>query len=95
MPDLFRARFASPAAGLVASLLIMLFMSFMMIAQFKAGAIVMKNAWPGTGVLSFSEEGSIDKAYYVGLAIFSITVVGYTLIGGFLAAYIAGRWFRA
>lgn len=86
MPDLFRARFASPTAGLVASLLIMLFMTFMMIAQFKAGAIVMKNAWPGTGVLSFSEEGTIDRAYFVGLAIFSCTVIGYTLIGGFLAA---------
>jgi SSS family solute:Na+ symporter/sodium/pantothenate symporter len=86
MPDLFRARFASPTAGLVASLLIMLFMTFMMIAQFKAGAIVMKNAWPGSGVLSFSEEGTIDRAYFVGLAIFSCTVIGYTLIGGFLAA---------
>src|SRR6188472_3416680 len=30
MPDLYRARFNSPIAGLVASLLIMLFMSFMM-----------------------------------------------------------------
>jgi SSS family solute:Na+ symporter/sodium/pantothenate symporter len=86
MPDLFRARFASPTAGLVASLLIMLFMTFMMIAQFKAGAIVMKNAWPGSGVLSFSEDGTIDRAYFVGLAIFSCTVIGYTLIGGFLAA---------
>jgi SSS family solute:Na+ symporter/sodium/pantothenate symporter len=86
MPDLFRARFASPTAGLVASLLIMLFMTFMMIAQFKAGAIVMKNAWPGSGVLSFSEDGTIDRAYFVGLVIFSCTVIGYTLIGGFLAA---------
>ncbi len=49
VPDLFRERFGSPAAGLMASLLILLFMSFMMVAQFKAGAIVMKISWPGSG----------------------------------------------
>ena len=49
MPDLFRARYGSPAAGLVCSLLIIVFMTIMMFAQFKAGAVVMKIAWPGTG----------------------------------------------
>ncbi|HEY2415259.1 MAG TPA: sodium:solute symporter [Pirellulaceae bacterium] len=88
MPDLFRARYGSPAAGLVCSLLIIVFMTIMMFAQFKAGAVVMKIAWPGTGVLALSEEPNapIDKIYLIGLAIFSLTVVGYTLIGGFLAA---------
>ena len=86
MPDLFRARYASPAAGLVSSLLIIVFMTIMMFAQFKAGAVVMKIAWPGSGSLALSETGSIDTVYLIGLAIFSLTVVGYTLIGGFLAA---------
>src|SRR5205823_8496654 len=88
MPDLFRARYASPAAGLVCSLLIIVFMTIMMFAQFKAGAVVMKIAWPGTGTLALAEDASapIDKVYLIGLAIFSLTVVGYTLIGGFLAA---------
>ncbi len=88
MPDLFRARYGSPAAGLVCSLLIIVFMTIMMFAQFKAGAVVMKVAWPGTGVLALSEDANspIDKIYLIGLAIFSLTVVGYTLIGGFLAA---------
>lgn len=88
IPDLFRERFGNPTVGLVASLLIILFMSSMMVAQFKAGAIVMKLAWPGSGVLALSEDapGGIDRAYFVGLAIFSLTVVGYTLIGGFLAS---------
>src|SRR5262245_54023012 len=49
VPDLFRARFDSPALGLTASLLIMFYMSSMMIAQFKAGATVMKIAWPSSG----------------------------------------------
>ncbi len=88
VPDLFRYRFDSPAVGLLASLFIMAFMSTLMVAQFKAGAIVMKMSWPGTGALALSEDaaGGIDRAYYIGLAIFSLTVVGYTLIGGFLAS---------
>ncbi|HUY89190.1 MAG TPA: sodium:solute symporter [Pirellulales bacterium] len=87
VPDLVRERFGSPAAGLMASLLILLFMSFMMVAQFKAGALVMKISWPGSGALALAEDGDgLDKYYYLGLGIFSLTVVGYTLIGGFLAA---------
>ena len=151
MPDLFRERFASPAAGLAALLFILLYMSFMMVAQFKAGGIIMKVAWPGSGVLSLGEDQAtfllnaksfqsleasgvprsvvskleplggvgfrsagelseqlqqvltpdefagfkdkivgqskqLDRLYILGLVIFSLTVVGYTLIGGFLAA---------
>ncbi len=89
VPDLFRARFGSPALGLTASLFILFFMSFMMVAQFKAGAIVMKLSWPGNTALALTEEladGGVDKGYLIGLAIFTITVVGYTLLGGFLAA---------
>lgn len=88
MPDLFRERFKSPALGLVTSLLIIFFMTSMMVAQFKAGATLMKLAWPGSGFLSFAEDANspIDGAYLLGLAIFAITVIGYTLIGGFLAA---------
>ena len=88
VPDLFRERFGSPTVGLVASLLILFFMTFMMVAQFKAGALIMKVCCPGSGALALSEEGSgqLDHYYYIGLAIFTLTVVGYTLIGGFLAA---------
>ena len=88
VPDLFRARFGSPALGLTASLLILLYMSFMMVAQFKAGALIMKVSWPGTGALALAEDavGGIDRAYYLGLALFAPVVVGYTIIGGFLAA---------
>lgn len=101
VPDLLRTRFDDPRVGLAASLLIMLFMSLMMVAQFKAGAIVMKLS--AGDLLSFESKGSaengedglvlsedakvkIDVAYYVGLAIFSATVIGYTMIGGFLAS---------
>jgi SSS family solute:Na+ symporter/sodium/pantothenate symporter len=88
VPELFRGRFDNPTVGLIASLLVMLFLSFMMIAQFKAGALVMKLSIPGTEELELGDDvqGKIDTAYYIGLAVFSFTVVGYTLIGGFLAS---------
>ena len=88
VPDLFRERFASPALGLVSLTLVLFFMCFMMVAQFKAGAIVMKVAWPGSGALTLDETqaGTLDFYYYLGLTIFALTVVGYTVIGGFLAA---------
>ncbi|HEY3963551.1 MAG TPA: sodium:solute symporter [Planctomycetaceae bacterium] len=90
VPDIFRARFNSPSLGLTASLFIMFYMSFMMVAQFKAGALVMKLAWPGSGLLALTEEvsgsGGLGTAYYIGLGVFTLTVVSYTLLGGFLAA---------
>src|SRR5262245_34550603 len=102
VPDLFRARFGSPTTGLVCSLLIIVFMSIMMIAQFKAGATVMKEAWPlATKIAPPAAAGEAAKLsqserwqawwdrkwpYLVGLVVFSAAVVGYTAIGGFLAA---------
>jgi Na+/pantothenate symporter len=157
MPDLFRERFRSPVLGLVVSLFILFYMSFMMVAQFKAGALIMKISWSGTGnwsedqnvgrfqvtdsslarlaggqtptvmnalkplagrnyaderQLSEDVEAALKKGapqasvadahqilrqiaqaseltdwpYILGLTIFTVSVVGYTLIGGFLAA---------
>jgi len=87
VPDLLRERFASPTIGLVASLLIMFFMSFTMVAQFKAGATIMQLAWPGQGIFALSEDAAatIDMKFLIGLGVFAVTVVGYTMIGGFLA----------
>ena len=151
VPDLFRARFNSPMLGLLASLLIMFYMSFMMVAQFKAGALVMKHSWPGAGSREMTEDvpmyklgvsgfeklvdrrvpedivsqlrpledrgfdaekdlraevgkllgddglkkygdavvrsaEQLDWQYLIGLGVFTLTVVSYTLLGGFLAA---------
>jgi SSS family solute:Na+ symporter/sodium/pantothenate symporter len=148
---LFRERYQDPRVGIVALVFILFFMSFMMVAQFKAGALVMKIAWPTSGALSLSEEATsyrlteeslaelgqagvsadvrlklepllgetfessgqlegrlkellseaefkdlkaplieqatpFDWLYLIGLVVFALTVVGYTLIGGFLAA---------
>ena len=116
VPDLLRERFGDSRVGLLASIMIMFFLSFTMFAQFKAGATIMQHAWPGSGILALSEDYDTPAAtqpgvsaetseaapktfrqslrswfplspkYYVGLMVFSITVVGYTLIGGFMAS---------
>ncbi len=88
VPDLMRSRFDDWRVGLAASLLIILCLSFTMFAQFKAGAMIMKHAWPGEGILAFAEDVTVQLGpkYYTGLIVFAVTVVGYTLIGGFLAS---------
>src|SRR4051794_40429754 len=44
VPDVFRDRFQSPVLGVTATLLILIFLVFNLIAQFKAGGLVMKEA---------------------------------------------------
>ncbi len=86
MPDLLRDRFESPLLGLFSSLVILVFLSCMMIAQFKGGAIIMKLALTGNSLSSQSDDLATGTMFHVGLVVFAVTVVGYTLIGGFLAA---------
>ena len=88
IPDILRERFGSSKVAIVALIFVLFFMSFMMVAQFKAGALIMKLAWPGSGAVdpSSTSETGFDTYYYLGLMIFSTAVVGYTVIGGFLAA---------
>lgn len=87
VPDLFRNRFDSPTLGLIASIVLLFFLTFMLMAQFKAGAIVMKLAWPGNADMVLAEDTiNLDRQYYIGLTIFTCVVVGYTLFGGFLAS---------
>lgn len=115
LPDLFRERYGSPALGLITSLMVMIFLSVNLVAQFKAGAIVIKTVLPPSVVGWFEDEGppvvegpaapgatggpvetvaapapkrtsAVDTAYYIGLAVFSATVILYTAYGGFLAA---------
>jgi len=87
VPDLFRGRFDSPTLGLVSSIVLLFFLTFMLMAQFKAGAIVMKLAWPSNAEMVLAEDTiDLDRQYYIGLTIFTCVVVGYTLFGGFLAS---------
>jgi sodium/pantothenate symporter len=89
LPDLFRERFGSPALGLLTSVLVMGFLSTNLVAQFTAGARIMKIVLPSQAAnWTFSDEilASSDSGYVLGLFIFTATVVAYTTYGGFLAA---------
>ncbi len=89
LPDLFRERFDSPGLGLLTSLLVMVFLTAFLVAQFKGGAVIMKIVLPRQTVGWFAVDsggGTGDTGYYVGLAIFATTVIAYTAYGGFLAA---------
>jgi sodium/pantothenate symporter len=89
LPDLFRERYRSPALGLVTSLLVMFFLTVFLVAQFKAGAVIVKIVLPGQATNWLTPESAPaggDPAYLIGLVIFTATVVAYTAYGGFLAA---------
>ena len=89
LPDLFRERYASPTLGLVTSLLVMFFLTVFLIAQFKAGALIMKIVLPPETVGWFASETAQSRkavGYLLGLGLFAATVVAYTAYGGFLAA---------
>lgn len=113
LPDLFRERYGSPTLGLLSSLVIIVFLSVFMVAQFTAGARIMKVVLPaggggGAAAIAKAAEDDLaapaaevtkevdaaaverkkaeDRAYRLGLLIFTVTVVLYTTYGGFLAA---------
>ena len=48
LPDLFRERFGSPSLGLLTSLFIIFFLSCFLVAQFKAGGVLMKIVLPSS-----------------------------------------------
>lgn len=88
MPDLFGARFNSPATSLTCSLLVIFFMGFSMLAQFKAGALLIKNSFndPALPLAAVALSSGPDWPYLIGLAIFTFGVLTYTVWGGFLAS---------
>ncbi len=89
LPDLFRERFGSPLLGLLTSLFIIFFLSCFLVAQFKAGGVLMKIVLPSSTYDWANVENfavTLDKGYVIGLLIFTTTVVAYTAYGGFLAA---------
>ncbi len=89
LPDFFRERFGSPALGLLTSLFIILFLGAFLVAQFKAGGVLLKIVLPSSTYSWANVEdvgGGLGPGYVVGLVVFTATVVAYTAYGGFLAA---------
>lgn len=87
LPDLLRERFSSPRLGAIASGLMIFILAFSLLAQFKAGAIILQLVLPAIPGLPL--EGSFlgqSPGFMYGLVIFTLVVVTYTVYGGFLAA---------
>jgi len=96
VPDVLRDRFNSPRFGLMAVVLIVFFMSLNMVAQFKAGALILKvllkdvdmfhsvSASAGQWTAGIDFLGN-DPGYLVCLLFFGVAVIIYTTYGGFHA----------
>ena len=97
VPDVIRDRFESRWLGLLATLLIVFFVSFNLVAQFKAGSLILQallrdvemyhQAGVGMGVMknSLGWWPNVDPEYLVCLFAFSVAVIAYTTYGGFHA----------
>ena len=97
VPDVLRDRFRSPMFGLLAVSLIVFFMSFNLVGQFKAGSEILKtllqdvdafNAAVGWVAGVKSNIGflrQVDADYLLCLVVFAAAVIVYTAYGGFHA----------
>jgi sodium/pantothenate symporter len=99
VPEVLQKRLKSPTAGLVATLLIVFFMFFYLLAQFKGGSEILskllgeidifKNASQGMGQVlqatSFGPFQNADPLYVLCLLVFGISVIVYVVYGGFRA----------
>ena len=97
IPELLLKRFDSPTVGTTATILLVFFMFFFLLAQFKAGAEIMATLLDGipsyekavssiesiSGGLPWVGETSGD--YLLCLGVFAVTVIVYTAFGGFRA----------
>ncbi|MEQ8787759.1 MAG: hypothetical protein RIC55_15755 [Pirellulaceae bacterium] len=99
IPDVLRDRFESRSFGTIAILLIVFFMSFNLVAQFKAGGVLLQTlladvplfdyvAAKTSGIarhLPIFSLAADDPGYLVCLIVFAVVVVVYTTYGGFRA----------
>ena len=97
IPDIIKARFKSDAVGMIATLLILFFMFFYLLAQFKAGSKIMTTllqdvpayqntvAAVGDSIDGLPWVGGAEPDYVLCLLVFSFSVIVYTAFGGFRA----------
>lgn len=97
IPDVLRDRFESRSFGLIATLLIVFFLSFNLIAQFKAGSVILQTLVQDVGVFQWLSGSvgaavsgidffkGVDAGYFTCLFIFGVLVIVYTTYGGFHA----------
>lgn len=97
IPEVLRARFESPAVGLVATALLIFFMFFYLLAQFKAGGIILSTLLAEEplfqSAVAFVSQTTMDipwinqaePDYLVCLIVFAAAVIVYVVYGGFRA----------
>ena len=97
IPDLLRDRFESKAMGMLSIVVIVFFLSFNLVSQFKGGSIILQtlladvspyqDAVAGVARLTHGIPmlGSADPGYLICLTVFTLAVVIYTTYGGFRA----------
>lgn len=97
VPDVVRDRFGSRRFGLLATLLIIFFMSFNLVAQFKAGSVILRTLLADVesfqvGVDTFAPYlagipflDGVAPEYLLCLLTFGAAVIIYTTYGGFHA----------
>lgn len=97
IPDVLRNRFESVTLGGIATGLIVFFMAFNLVAQFKAGAFILKTLLDGVPLFQDGREWvhqfiegrpmleGLDSAYLLCLVSFALAVIVYTTYGGFRA----------
>ena len=97
IPDLIKARFSSNTVGMIATLLVLFFMFFYLLAQFKAGSKIMTTllqdvtiyqtaiTYVSNAIEGLPWVGGAEPDYVLCLLVFSISVIIYTAFGGFRA----------
>ena len=97
IPEVLRARFNSPVTGLVATLMLIFFMFFYIVAQFKAGGKILATLLSDNPAFTSTvgKVGSLVSAvpwvnqaepdYLVCLIVFAVAVIVYVVYGGFRA----------
>ncbi len=89
VPDVARDRFHSPALGVLAMALIVFFMTVNLVAQFKAGSVILQSLLGDVTMFRQLSQvrliEGVDSFYLVCLLVFGIAVILYTTWGGFHA----------
>ncbi|MBT7909217.1 MAG: hypothetical protein HN607_01645, partial [Verrucomicrobia bacterium] len=97
IPDLIKARFRSDSVGMTATLLVLFFMFFYLLAQFKAGSKIMTTLLQDVAIYQLAVNvvgsaidglpwiGNAEPDYVLCLLVFAFSVIVYTAFGGFRA----------
>ncbi len=97
IPEVMRGRFQSSSVNLVATSLLIFFMFFYLVAQFKAGGKILTTllgsdpvfssaaGWMGQLTEAIPWVNQAEPEYLVSLLVFAIAVIVYVVYGGFRA----------